>query len=161
MLKIIKYPNEILRQRSMEIDRHFVLSEETKNLIAEMEKIMQTDNGVGLAAPQIGKNIRLTIISKEAVPDKKENLVLINPEWEKTSRKKIWGTEGCLSVPLTFGKVKRYKEILVKAMDKKGRRVEFKATDFFARVIQHEIDHLDGELFIDKAKDLYQVEQKN
>ena len=82
----------------------------------------------------------------------------MNPVWTKTSIRKDWDTEGCLSVPKTYGKVKRYKHIMVKALDKDGNELNFEAHNFFARVIQHEVDHLDGILFIDKAKDIYEID---
>ncbi|PIZ94863.1 MAG: peptide deformylase [Candidatus Magasanikbacteria bacterium CG_4_10_14_0_2_um_filter_37_12] len=162
MLNIITAPNKSLRKRSVEIDHNFLLSANTQQLIAEMIPAMYNDNGIGLAAPQVNHNIRLLIIGKEAI-NKNHNLagqdlILINPIWEKTSRKTGWDTEGCLSVPKIYGKVKRYKNIYVKAWDQDGNELKFKATDFFACVIQHEVDHLDGILFIDKAKDIYEVE---
>jgi peptide deformylase len=84
--------------------------------------------------------------------------VLINPTWQKINKKTHIELEGCLSVPKTYGKVKRYKNIYAEAINRKGERIEFEANDFFAKAIQHEVDHLDGILFIDKAKGIYQVE---
>lgn len=166
MLDIITNPNEILRKRSAEINSDFLLTKDTQILIEKMIPTMRIKDGVGLAAPQIGQNIRICLIAKEAIlGDEKTNLklnsdlVLVNPIWEKTSRKKNIDLEGCLSVPNTFGEVKRYNEIIVKALNEKGENLEFKAYDFFARVIQHEIDHLDGILFIDKAKNI-RIEEK-
>ncbi|MBD3311203.1 MAG: peptide deformylase [Candidatus Magasanikbacteria bacterium] len=156
-LVVITHPNEILRKRSDEVDRNFILKEDTQNLIKNMIETMHNDDGVGLAAPQIGKNIRIVIIGKDANPDKKD-LVLINPRWNKLSRKKIVDLEGCLSIPKTFGKVKRYNKIQVTATNEKGEKIEFEAEKLFARVIQHEVDHLDGVLFIDKARDVYEIE---
>ncbi len=161
-MEILIHPNEILRQKSKEIDRDFLLSKKTQELIKEMTETMDASDGIGLAAPQVGENIRICIIGKEAIrlanPDHNTNLVLVNPVWSKTSYKKAVDAEGCLSVPNTYGKVKRYKNIQVKAMNEKGEPISFEATDFIARVIQHEIDHLDGILFIDKAKDIHTVE---
>ena len=164
MLNIVKIPTESLRQRSTEIDPALILKDEIQNLIKDMAPTMYSDDGIGLAAPQVGKNIRLCVIGKEALKfDKKnklpfEDLVLINPIWQKTSRKTVVDVEGCLSVPKTFGKVRRHRNISVSALDKNGNELKFEANEFFARVIQHEVDHLDGILFIDKAKGIYQVE---
>lgn len=165
MLQVITIPTESLRKRSTEIDRDFLLSADTQHFIQQLIATMYTDDGVGIASPQVGKNIRICIIGKEGIKlDKKtsitanEDLVLVNPVWTKTSIRKDWDTEGCLSVPKTYGKVKRYKHITVKAWDKDSKEINFEAHNFFARVIQHEIDHLDGVLFIDKAKDIYEVE---
>ncbi|MFZ2189797.1 MAG: peptide deformylase [Candidatus Magasanikiibacteriota bacterium] len=164
MLEITKIPTPSLRQRSAELDPVLILTEEIQNLIIDMIPTMYQSDGIGLAAPQVGKNIRLCTIGKEALKvDKKntlpvEDLVLINPVWQKLSVRKTEDVEGCLSVPKTFGKVKRYKKIEVIALDKNGKKIKFEAHDFFARVIQHEVDHLDGILFIDKATGIYQVE---
>ncbi len=162
MLKIIKIPTPSLRERSVEIDRDFLLSVNTQELIDEMIPTMYDDDGIGLAAPQVDNNVRILVVGKEAINKDHDlagqDLVLVNPVWERTSRKTAWDTEGCLSVPKTFGKVKRYKNIYVEAWDRDGHELKFKATDFFARVIQHEVDHLDGILFVDKAKDIYEVE---
>lgn len=161
MLDIVTNPNEILRKKSSEVDLDFLLSKKTQELIEKMIPTMRIKDGVGLAAPQIGQNVRICIIAKEAfLNDLKtdlkldSDLVLVNPVWQKTSRKKNTDIEGCLSVPNTFGEVSRYNDITVKGINEKGKNLEFKAHDFFARVIQHEIDHLDGILFIDKASNI-------
>lgn len=164
MLEVVKVPTESLREKSAEIAPNFVMSEELQNLIKDMVVTMYDDDGVGLAAPQVGKNIRLCVVGKEALKlDKKntlpiEDLILINPVWQKTSRRKEIDTEGCLSVPKTFGRVKRYRHIEVTALNRHGEELNFEAHEFFARVIQHEVDHLDGILFIDKAKDIYKID---
>ena len=164
MLEIVKLPTKSLRRKSTEVDPSLVTKKEIQDFIKEMTPTMHTDDGIGLAAPQVGKNIRICVIGGDAVKlDKKntlpiEDLVLINPVWQKTSRWKEVDTEGCLSVPKTFGKVKRYKHIVVECLDKNGNELKFEANNFFARVIQHEVDHLEGVLFIDKAKGIYQVD---
>lgn len=165
MLPIVTYPTESLNERSIELDQDFIVSEKIQTLIDDMIPTMYEDDGIGLAAPQVGNNIRICVIGKEAIKlDKKTDLaceydiVLVNPIWEKISRKKEWDTEGCLSVPKTFGKVRRYRDIQVDAHDRHGNPVSFEAHGFFARVIQHEVDHLDGILFIEKAKDIYESE---
>lgn len=170
MLKVVTIPNPKLRERSKEIDREFLATPEIQKFIKDMIPTMYGDDGIGLAAPQVGKNIRICVIGKEAIhvnerPSKideksttKKDLVLVNPVIERLSKKTAWDTEGCLSVPKTYGKVKRYTEIRVTAMDEHGNPLTFIAKKFFARVIQHEVDHLDGILFIDKAKGIYEVE---
>ena len=144
MLEIVKEPTESLRQPSKELDADFILSDEIQKLLKEMTLTMYQDDGIGLAAPQVGKNIRICVIGKEANLDSEDDLILINPVWQKTSRRKLVDIEGCLSVPKTYGKVKRYKSIHVEALNKKGDLIEFEAQDFLARVIQHEVDHLNG-----------------
>lgn len=153
--KVLTHPTPSLRERSKEISRDFLAQEETQTFIKNLIKTMYTDDGIGIAAPQVGRNIRICIIGKNAIPGKKKDLVLVNPVWTKLSRKTDWDTEGCLSVPKTYGKVKRYTTIQVEALDETGAPLSFEARNFFARVIQHEVDHLDGILFIDKAIDIY------
>ncbi len=158
MLDIVTLPAENLRKKSKEIDLDFLASKETQKLIDEMIPKMYESDGIGLAAPQVGNNIRICIIGKEADKKLKEDLVLVNPTWEKTSKKKNSDTEGCLSVPHTFGKVIRYNNIAVEALDRHGKKLSFDAKKFLARVIQHEVDHLDGILFVDKATEIYKEE---
>jgi peptide deformylase len=159
ILPILTIPTPSLRDRSKEVTRDFVLEPNTQAYIKDLIITMYDDDGIGIASPQVGKNIRICIIGREATPDKKKDLVLVNPVWTKTSRKTDWDTEGCLSVPKFYGKVKRYTTIHVEALDEQGNPISFEAKKFFARVIQHEVDHLDGILFIDKAKDVYEVEK--
>lgn len=154
MLKIVTLPAKSLRERSKEIDRDFLLSDKIQKLIDEMVPAMYKYDGVGLAAPQIGENIRICVIAKMADKKLKNDLILVNPVWEKISKKKNTDTEGCLSVPNVFGKVIRYSDIHVEALDRTGNKISFDAKKFFARVIQHECDHLNGILFIDKATDM-------
>ncbi len=167
MLPVIHEPNPILRTRSEEIDPADLRAPRMQQLMDDMIDAMYDDDGIGLAAPQIGKNIRLFTIGKEAMKHfdvdegtvpKHKDFVLVNPVWTRMSRKTAWDTEGCLSVPKTFGKVKRYVDIYVEGLDRHGNVVKFRASKYLARVIQHETDHLNGILFIDKAKDIYTVQ---
>ena len=160
MLPIVKLPTPSLRERSQEIDREMLSSPETQELIKHMIPTMYGDDGIGLAAPQVGRNIRVAVIGKDADKHLKNDLVLVNPVWEKISRKTNIDVEGCLSVPKKFGKVKRHSDIAVTAWDAEGKKLIFNAHKFFARVIQHEVDHLNGVLFIDKATDVYEVDDR-
>lgn len=114
-----------------------------------MIETMYAADGAGLAAPQIGQNIRLAIIGKDAAPDQKD-WVIINPKIIKHSWKRTRDEEGCLSIPGVKKEVARFAKITVKTLDAKGRPLNFQAENLFARVIQHEIDHLDGILIVDK-----------
>lgn len=107
---------------------------------------MKLDNGVGIAAPQVSKSIQLIVVNMKDQP-----LVLINPKIILKSIRKELGEEGCLSVPGVFGMVKRSKTVRVKALNQKGGKLFLKAKGMLARVLQHEIDHLLGILFIDKV----------
>ncbi|OGF21569.1 peptide deformylase [Candidatus Falkowbacteria bacterium RIFOXYB2_FULL_38_15] len=144
-LTIITEPNPILHKKAKEIKKEELKSPEIKELILGMKEMVETAGGVGLAAPQVAKSLRLIVIFLD-----NKKLILINPEITKYSWRKDCAEEGCLSVPGNFGKVKRSKIIKVKALDEEGKNIEFTANNFFARVIQHEVDHLDGILFIDK-----------
>lgn len=147
ILKILTIPEPSLRQKSAAIKPVEILK--LKPLILNMVETMYAADGVGLAAPQIGKNIRLAIIGKEGTPDKKD-WVLINPKIVKHSWKRIKDEEGCLSVPEVKKQVARFAKITIKALDAQGQPLNFQAENLFARVIQHEIDHLDGILITDK-----------
>lgn len=138
-----------------------------------------TPDGVGLAAPQVGKSLRIFIVSSEAeeidytdkeARDKRQETsgtekrswkyyVFINPVVKNSSRRKLEGPEGCLSVPGKYGNVKRNEKITVEAYDESGRKFTRGASRFLARVIQHELDHLNGILFIDKAENLTTVDK--
>lgn len=170
-LPIVKLPTPSLRQRSQEIDRATLMSPEIQQFIQDMIPTMYGDDGIGLASPQVGKNIRICIIGKDAIgslsrPGDKswkktkaeKDMVLVNPVFERISKKTEIDVEGCLSVPKKYGKVKRFRDIKVSGWDENGNDLSFEAHGFFARVIQHEVDHLDGILFIDRAKDVYDVE---
>lgn len=154
MLPIVKLPTATLRERSRELSREELLLPEMQKLIDDMIPTMYAAEGIGLAAPQVERNIRLCVVSKEADKSLKADLVLINPSIAKISRKTNTASEGCLSVPKTSGKVKRYSDLAVSAWDRRGNPVSFQARQFFARVIQHEVDHLNGILFVDKATDI-------
>lgn len=152
ILLIITDPNPILKKKSVEIELKKINSKEIQELYLNMEKTMEEKKGVGLAAPQIGKNIRLIIINT-----KDGGVAMFNPKIIRKSLTKEWGEEGCLSVPGLFCQVKRHKKITCKYLNKNGEEEKIIAQGLMARVIQHEIDHLDGILFIDKARDTKHV----
>ena len=149
ILPILINPNPILRKKSTQIRRDEIKTKEFQRLCSDMAKTMEEKDGAGLAAPQIGKNIRLVVVRTE-----NSAVCMINPKIIKKSWAKECGEEGCLSVPDVFGRVKRHKKIICKYLDKKGKEIKIEAEGLMARVIQHEIDHLDGVLFIDKACDI-------
>ncbi len=188
ILAIVKNPNRTLRARAEHVPVSEIGSPKIRRLIRDMKTTLAaTPDGVGLAAPQIGKSLAVFIVSEEAEEidraekqgwerRKRENPALkneqpyekrpwkyyafINPIVKNTSRKKLDGHEGCLSVPGTFGAVARHEKITVAAYDEQGKKFARNASRFFARVVQHELDHLDGVLFIDKAKDLMEIPEK-
>jgi len=135
--------NPILRKKSEPI---IEISEEILNLAKDMIETITKIDGVGLAAPQVGKNLRLLVIRSNL--SKKQ--VFINPEIIKISKKTGESEEGCISLPNIFLKIKRAKSLKIKALDKNGKQFKLKAKGLLARAIQHEIDHLNGILIIDK-----------
>lgn len=170
-LSILTEPNTMLRRVAVAIDPAKITTLEIQELILTMkETLRNAEDGVGLAAPQIGKSVRLFLVSEEALAldrgektdadgaknrkQKKEwkYFVCINPEIKKMSSKKIDMVEGCLSVPGKFGIVSRPEKITVQWLDEFGVKHSRGASKFFSRVIQHEADHLNGILFIDKVK---------
>ncbi len=146
---ILTIPNPILRKKSRDLDAKEISTNKIKSLCSAMVKTMKKIDGVGLSAPQIGKNIRLVVINTKAGP-----LCLINPKITKKSWARLWEQEGCLSVPGIYGKVLRHKKITCSYFNSKGKKIKLTAQGLLARVIQHETDHLNGILFIDKAKEL-------
>jgi len=144
--KIVKYGEaggEVLRRKADEIR---YVDSGIRALIEEMAILMYSAHGVGLAAPQVGRSVRLLVY------DAGDGLrPLINPVILKSKGEQYEPEEGCLSIPGLRGVVRRASDITVRALDGDGRPLKFRASDFEARVIQHEIDHLDGVLFIDLA----------
>lgn len=141
VLEVKKYGDPVLRKKAEKVER---INWEIKNLIIDMLETMEEEGGIGLAAPQVGILKRIIVVRDDVMP-----YVFINPRITKKSRRKISGEEACLSIPQVEGRVKRAKKIEIEAIDDNGEEVVIKADDLFARVLQHEIDHLDGILFTD------------
>ena len=144
-LKLVTLPSENLRKPSEKV--RFPLPRDFQHLIDEMIRVCRKHKGIGLAAPQVGINIKLAIINLEEYGVKP--FPLINAEIKGRSIKKIEAEEGCLSIPGKFAFVKRPEKVDVKAQNFEGKVLEFKAGGLLSRVIQHEIDHIDGILFVD------------
>ncbi|MBC2705572.1 peptide deformylase [Desulfobacula sp.] len=157
VLKILTYPEKSLSQPSVKVNNADGngIDDDLKKLIADMGETMFNAPGVGLAAPQIGVNKRILVYdSKAANPDddgsKQEFTALINPEIIAASGSIVSEKEACLSVLEYSADVKRYKKVTVKALNIEGIKIEFDAEGILAVIMQHEIDHLDGILFIDR-----------
>lgn len=122
-------------------------------LIDSMIETMHKRNGIGIAANQVGQNLSIAIVNHEAWGGKVD-LAIINPSLTAAKKTKFF-EEGCLSVPGTFGWVKRAERVRVKAYDRQGKKLDIKAKGLLAHVLQHEVDHLNGTVFIDKAERLH------
>jgi len=147
ILEIVKYPDPILRKKLQDIEN---IDEETKTLISDMADTMYEDNGVGLAANQVGALKRLIIFDPEPDPEKRNFTALINPHIVEKHGEQLSEGEGCLSLPGIRSDVKRYAGIKVEALDLDGNTITIEAeNDLPSIILQHEIDHLDGIVFID------------
>ncbi len=153
-LKIITEGDPRLRKKSLPVELNKI--KDLKYFIKDLTQAMYEDDGIGIASPQVGENIRLIVVATADGP-----LVMINPEIKKKSWGQENGEEGCLSVPGVFGIVRRHKSVRVKYYDKQNSESFMNAKGLMARVIQHEIDHIDGILFIDKAKNIVKTGLKS
>src|ERR1700719_4392679 len=160
-LPILQYGDPMLRAKGKGIDQ---IDDRIRELVANMLETMEAANGVGLAAQQVGEALRLTVLDISRVEDRPSTmklngqdvdpqtampLVLINPEIELGAETES-GTEGCLSFPEITGEIERAKSIIVRAQNLDGDPIELETSGFLARAIQHEVDHLNGILFIDR-----------
>lgn len=152
-MKFIYYPNPLLRQKTKKITKFDAELAKTAEKLVEM---MHVEKGVGLAGPQADLNQSIIAIE----PEPGEIKVLINPEITNHSNDMSIGEEGCLSFPLIYGLVPRYKKVTVKYQNIEGKSKKIKASGFLAVVLQHEIDHLKGVVFIDKLVKITQGEQE-
>lgn len=141
--KIIHLPDPRLRKQSKPIEK---FDSELQKLIDDMFETMYDAKGVGLAAPQIGINIQLSVI--DVIGDKTEQIVIINPEIIEQHGSEIYH-EGCLSVPGTYDHVKRAEKVKVRALNREGKSFDIEADGLLGECLQHEIDHLNGKLYID------------
>jgi peptide deformylase len=154
-LEIVTLPNQVLRHKTLPVKKY---DDDLQTLIDEMIEKMREANGVGLAAPQVDYSFRLAVI--ESLPEEDDDgnevdgsrtlYVIVNPEIVWKSRELVDGIEGCLSIPGYLGEVTRHESIRVRAQDRYGNKIRLRLKGWTARIFQHEIDHLDGVLFIDK-----------
>ena len=155
ILKVARMGHPVLRGKARALDKHEIRSAGVQKLIDDMLDTMAEYHGVGLAAPQVHEGLRIFVAALDAKEDGEgddEALAIINPEITVVGSDVVEEWEGCLSIPDIRGRVPRAREIKVRAFDRKGDRVELRAHDFPARVIQHETDHLDGVLFFDRMR---------
>lgn len=154
VLPICTLPDPVLRQKAKRVR---TIDGSINKLISEMLETMHAAPGrVGLAAPQVGVSLRIIVVG---IPDE-EDIVLINPEIVRRHGERLL-EEGCLSVPGYFGKVKRAEAVTVKGLDQNGKEVRIKAEELLAHVLEHEIDHLKGTLYIDHLESMDQLIKVN
>ncbi len=139
------HPNQLLRTKLNHVNLSELVTPPIQRLIDNMIETMFAKNGIGIAANQVGKNLSIAIINTEDGP-----LVSVNPIIRRKSFRKETGEEGCLSVPGVFGNVRRHTSLVLECHDRMGKKISIKARGLFARVIQHEVDHLNGILCIDR-----------
>ena len=149
--EIVKIPDPVLRRKAHKIT---TFDKNLQTLVDDMIETMRVAPGVGLAAPQVGISERLIVVEygddeDETVP--KKLYAVINPEIVQSSEEKIEGIEACLSIPQLAGEVERHEKITVKGLNRYGKPVKIKAEGWLARIFQHELDHLEGVLFTDRA----------
>lgn len=154
-LQIVTLPDEVLRKKARPVTK---FDDNLQTLIDDMIETMRAANGVGLAAPQIGQSIQLAVIETlpkiddegNDISDSRELFVIVNPRIVWESREVIDGIEGCLSIPGYVGEVERAYSVRVRAQDRQGKPLKLRLKGWTARIFQHEIDHLNGVLYIDK-----------
>jgi peptide deformylase len=173
MVTIVQKDSPLLRQKAKEVPPEEITGPRIQKILQKMrEALASQEDGVALAAPQIGEPLRIFIVSEKAflepkegdtglteykAPPRDEHLVFINPEITKLSQEKKFLEEGCLSVRWLYGKVRRAAKAEVQAYDENGKRFKRGGSGLLAQIFQHEIDHLDGVLFIDKAYDIQEI----
>ncbi|HAF63054.1 MAG TPA: peptide deformylase [Anaerolineaceae bacterium] len=155
-LEVVKLPHPTLRKKAHEV-RDF--GDSLQELVEDMIVTMREQDGVGLAAPQVNKSMRLIVVEYPE-DDSREDadaklFVMVNPVIVKRSEETVLGMEGCLSVPDIVGEVERAERVEVRGLNRYGKKMKVRAKGWLARVFQHEIDHLDGVLFVDKATQVW------
>jgi peptide deformylase len=156
---IITVPNALLRKKAAKVTN---FDKNLKKLIDDMVETMRDAPGVGLAAPQIGILEQVIVVEfgdeeDEEVPPKL--YAVVNPEIVRASEETVFGVEGCLSVPGIVGDVERAHSVVVRGQNRNGKKVKYKLSGWVARIFQHEIDHLSGVLFTDRAERIWQPEE--
>ncbi|HMR99455.1 MAG TPA: peptide deformylase [Anaerolineales bacterium] len=161
---IVTLPDPVLKRKAHAVTK---FDKDLQTLLNDMVETMREAPGVGLAAPQIGLSERIVVIEyfekqedeeKEDAP--KKVWAVINPEIVKASPETLMGVEGCLSIPGLVGEVERHAEVHVRAMNRHGKPVKIKAKGWLARIFQHEIDHVNGILFTERATRIWQPQDE-
>ncbi len=156
--EVVTIPDEVLRRKAHKVTN---FDQDLSTLIEDMFETMRQAPGVGLAAPQIDISQRVIVVEyAEDEAEKPKSFAVINPEIIKTSTETELGIEGCLSIPNLVGEVERFSAVVVKGFNKQGKPVKIRSSGWMARIFQHEIDHLEGILFTDRATRIWQPPQE-
>src|SRR5215216_6865960 len=162
--KIVTLPEPVLRRKAHAVTK---FDKDLQTLIDDMVETMRDAPGVGLAAPQIGLSERLIVVEyfeneedEEQEDAPKKVWAVLNPEIVKASEEKLLGVEGCLSIPNLIGEVERHVSVQVKGLNRHGKPMKIKAEGWLARIFQHEIDHLNGVLFTDRATRVWKPQEE-
>ncbi|HIE4248855.1 TPA: peptide deformylase [Proteus mirabilis] len=149
VLTLLHFPDERLRKVATPVEK---VDDEIRTLIDDMIETMYAERGIGLAAPQVNVSKRIVVI--DVSENRNQPIALINPEIISTEDEIMDMMDGCLSIPDSFAPTQRFRYLKVKALDRNGDEIELEAADLFAGCIQHELDHLNGKLFIDHLSPL-------
>jgi peptide deformylase len=153
ILKVARMGHPVLRTRARAVEPDEIASPAFQRFIDDMLDTMAEYQGIGLAAPQVHEPLRLFVAGVESDSDLPQ-IVVINPQVMLVGEERVEDWEGCLSIPDIRGRVPRAREVKLRALDRRGKRIELTARNYYARVIQHETDHLDGVLFFDRMTSL-------
>jgi len=154
ILKVSRLGHPVLRMQTKHLTKEALASPAIQTLIDNMMETMVEYYGVGLAANQVHESLAIAVIESHGPRGTIPMTVLVNPEVTILDDEQIEDWEGCLSIPDLRGRVPRYRKLRVSALDRQGKKLQFVAEDFFARVIQHEWDHLMGKVYLDRMRDL-------
>ncbi|UCD99907.1 MAG: peptide deformylase [Chloroflexota bacterium] len=155
---IVTVPEKVLREKARKVTS---FGAELQTLIDDMVDTMRAAPGVGLAAPQVNVPLRVIVVEFNDSEDEEKPpklYLVVNPKITRFSSEQEMGTEGCLSIPRILGDVERSESVTVKGLNRHGQPQKIKATGWLARIFQHEVDHLDGVLFVDRAEKVWQIE---
>ena len=153
ILKVSRLGHPVLRTKVAEVSRDLLATPTIQTLIDNMIETMYEYIGVGLAAPQIHESLSIAVIESRSPRGDIPLTVLVNPAVTVLDESLVEDWEGCLSIPELRGRVPRFRKLRVDAMDRNGKQIQFVAEDFFARVVQHEVDHLMGHVYLDRMRD--------
>ena len=154
ILKVCRLGHPVLRMQAQSVTNEALASPVIQTLIDNMMQTMVEYYGVGLAAPQVHESLSIAVIESHGPRGEIPMTVLVNPDVTILDESLIEDWEGCLSIPELRGRVPRYRKLRVDALDRRGKKIQIAAEGFFARVVQHEFDHLMGNVYLDRMRDM-------